>query len=114
MRKMKSLQKSAALLLSVSISALVFLSGCSSSPVNKKVFSIALECAYAPYNWTQTDNSNGAVPIYDSNTFCNGYDIQIAKKIAAGMGRTLEVHKTKWTAIPVAILSEKLTPVSAA
>lgn len=71
----------------------------------KKVFRIALECAYAPYNWTQTDDSNDAVPIYGTNTYGNGYDIQIAKKIADSMGATLEVHKTEWTAIPTAITS---------
>ena len=27
------------------------------------VLTIAMECAYAPYNWTQSDDSNGAVPI---------------------------------------------------
>lgn len=76
-----------------------------SSSAEKKVFRIALECAYAPYNWTQTDNTKDAVPIFDSNTYCNGYDIQIAKKIADSMGATLEVHKTEWTAIPTAITS---------
>ncbi|WOC31744.1 MULTISPECIES: transporter substrate-binding domain-containing protein [Caproicibacterium] len=74
----------------------------------KKTFKIALECAYAPYNWTQTDNSNGAVPIQDSNTYCNGYDIQIAKKIADSMGCELQVYKTEWTAIPTAITSGKV------
>ena len=29
----------------------------------KKVLRVAMECAYAPYNWTQPDDSNGAVPI---------------------------------------------------
>ncbi len=74
----------------------------------KGVFKIALECAYAPYNWTQIDDVNNAVPIADSNTFANGYDVQIAKKIADGMGCKLEVYKTKWAAIPTAILSGKV------
>ena len=43
------------------------------------VFTIAMECAYAPYNWTQTDDSNGAVPIKDSSDYANGYDVMIAK-----------------------------------
>ena len=45
------------------------------------VFTVSMECAYAPYNWTQTDDANGAVPIKDSNEYANGYDIMIAKKI---------------------------------
>ena len=43
-------------------------------------FTVAMECAYAPYNWTQVDDSNGAVPIKDSNEFANGYDVMMAKK----------------------------------
>ena len=48
------------------------------------VFTVAMECAYAPYNWTQTDDSNGAVPIKDSNEYANGYDIMIAQKDLRG------------------------------
>ena len=129
MKNMKKFRKFTAALLAISCVAIFPLSGCSSSsggqtaagaavsqsaaPADsaassagaKKVFRIALECAYAPYNWTQTDNSNNAVPIFGTNTYCNGYDIQIAKKIADSMGAELEVHKTEWTAIPTAITS---------
>ena len=38
----------------------------------KKVLKVAMECAYAPYNWTQPDDSNGAVPIADSNEYAYG------------------------------------------
>ena len=31
------------------------------------VFRIAMECAYAPFNWTQTTQANGAVPIEGQN-----------------------------------------------
>ena len=47
----------------------------------KKVLKVAMECAYAPYNWTQPDDSNGAVPINDSNEYAYGYDVMMAKKI---------------------------------
>ena len=36
------------------------------SGVEDGVLTVAMECAYAPYNWTQADDSNGAVPIRDS------------------------------------------------
>ncbi len=32
------------------------------SGVEDGVLTVAMECAYAPYNWAQTDDSNGAVP----------------------------------------------------
>ena len=47
----------------------------------KKTLRVAMECAYAPYNWTQPDDSNGAVAIADSNEFAYGYDVMMAKKI---------------------------------
>ena len=31
--------------------------------VEDGVLTVGMECAYAPYNWTQMDDSNGAVPI---------------------------------------------------
>ena len=44
---------------------------------------IGMEAAYAPFNWTQEDDSNGAVKIDGTNQYANGYDVQIAKKVAA-------------------------------
>ena len=41
-----------------------------------------MECAYAPYNWTQSDDSNGAVPIKGSEDYANGYDVMMAKKLS--------------------------------
>ena len=58
--------------------------------VEDGVFTIAMERAYAPYNWTQTDDSNGAVPIKDSSDYANGYDVMIAKKICEANGWQLE------------------------
>lgn len=42
---------------------------------------IGMEAAYAPFNWTQDDDSNGAVKIDGTNQYANGYDVQIAKKL---------------------------------
>lgn len=42
---------------------------------------VGMEAAYAPFNWTQDDDSNGAVPIEGTNQYANGYDVQIAKKL---------------------------------
>ncbi len=63
------------------------------------VFTVAMECAYAPYNWSQTDDSNGAVPIKDSNEYANGYDIMIAKKICEANGWQLEVIRSDWDSL---------------
>ena len=41
---------------------------------------IGMEAAYAPFNWTQEDDSNGAVKIDGTNQYANGYDVQNRKK----------------------------------
>ena len=69
----------------------VALADAPASGVEDGVFTIAMECAYAPYNWTQSDDSNGAVPIKDSSDYANGYDVMIAKKICEANGWQLEV-----------------------
>lgn len=64
------------------------------------VLTIAMECAYAPYNWTQYDDSNGAVPISGSSgEYANGYDVMIAKKICEANGWELEVIRTDWDSL---------------
>ncbi len=68
--------------------------------VEDGVLTIAMECAYAPYNWTQYDDSNGAVPISGTdNEYANGYDIMIAKRICQAYGWDLEVIRTDWDSL---------------
>ena len=67
--------------------------------VEDGVLTIAMECAYAPYNWSQSDDSNGAVPIKDSDAYANGYDVMIAKQICEANGWELEVVRTDWDSL---------------
>ena len=69
------------------------------SGVEDGVLTIAMECAYAPYNWTQSDDSNGAVPIKDSTEYANGYDVMMAKKICEANGWELEIVRTDWDSL---------------
>ena len=49
------------------------------------VLTVGMECAYAPYNWTQMDDSNGAVPISNvPGAYANGYDVMIAQQHLRG------------------------------
>lgn len=87
----------------------VFLSACTNNSGNetitetneevsdsKKTLKVGMECGYAPFNWTQLDDSNGAVKISGSSDYAGGYDVEIAKKIADGLGMELEIVKTEW------------------
>lgn len=70
------------------------------SGVEDGVLTIAMECAYAPYNWTQNDDSNGAVPISNvPGSYANGYDVMIGKKIAEANGWELEVIQSDWDSL---------------
>lgn len=61
------------------------------------VLTVGMECTYAPYNWTQTDDSNGAVPIVNNpGSYANGYDVMIAQRICDTYGWKLEVQAIEW------------------
>ena len=71
---------------------------------DNNILTVGMECAYAPYNWTQADDSNGAVPIVNNpGTYANGYDVQIAKKIAEANGWGIEVVACEWGGLTPAL-----------
>ena len=78
---------------------------CGSEEKNDNVLRVAMECAYAPYNWTQADDSNGAVPISGTNDYAYGYDVMMAKLIAESMGKELEIVKLDWDSLVPAVMS---------
>ena len=69
------------------------------------VLTVAMECAYAPYNWAQPDDSNGAVPIKDSQLYANGYDVMTAKAICEANGWKLEILQLDWDSLIPAVQS---------
>ena len=78
------------------------------------ILTVGMECAYAPYNWMQMDDSNGAVPIANnSGAYADGYDVMIAKKIADYYGVTLEVMAIGWDGLNPALAEDALDAVIA-
>ncbi|MFM1617094.1 ABC transporter substrate-binding protein/permease [Streptococcus mutans] len=69
---------------------------------------VGMEAAYAPFNWTQDNSSNGAVPIEGTKQYANGYDVQTAKKIAKTLGKKPLIVKTKWEGLVPALTSGKI------
>ena len=56
------------------------------------VLTVGMECQYAPYNWTQLTDANGAVPIANNpGSYANGYDVMVAKEICETYGWELEI-----------------------
>ena len=77
--------------------------------VEDGVLTVGMECAYAPYNWTQTDDSNGAVPISNvPGAYANGYDVMIAKKICEANGWELEIVSSAWDSLCPAVQSKSM------
>ncbi len=84
-----------------------------SPAVKDGVLTVAMECAYAPYNWSQADDSNGAVPIKDSSEYANGYDVMMAKKICEANGWDLEVVRLDWDSLVPAVQTGQIDAVIA-
>ncbi|WP_041427409.1 transporter substrate-binding domain-containing protein [Syntrophomonas wolfei] len=101
MKKFVKLGICAVLMMALCISVV----GCGKSGDKAEKFKVGMECGYPPFNWTQLDNSNGAVPIAGSKEFAGGYDVEIAKKLAEGMGKELVIVKTKWDGLTPAVQS---------
>ena len=84
------------------------------SGVEDGVLTVAMECAYAPYNWSQPDDSNGAVPIANSEgNYANGYDVMMAKKLCEANGWQLEVMQLDWDSLIPAVQNGSIDAVIA-
>lgn len=119
---MKKSMKKAALILMTALLAAGSVSACNSKSKDTaesaqddgtKVLKVAMECSYAPYNWTQPTDANGAVKISGGNDYAYGYDVMMAKKIADELGYELEIVKLDWDSLVPAVQSDKVDCVIA-
>ena len=61
------------------------------------VFCLHRECAYAPNNWQESEATDSNVPVENvAGAYAEGYDVQIAKAIADGLGKELVIVKLSW------------------
>ena len=82
--------------------------------VEDGVLTVGMECAYAPYNWTQMDDSNGAVPIANNpGSYANGYVVMMAQRICDAYGWDLEVMAIGWDGLNPALSAGTLDAVIA-
>lgn len=68
---------------------------------------VAMECAYEPYNWTETGaKTPGAVAISGEGKeglYANGYDVQVAQYVANKLGMALEIYAIEWDSLIPAV-----------
>lgn len=114
MKKITALVMAVAMMLTMVVCSVSANDATVPSGVEDGVLTIAMECAYAPYNWTQSDDSNGAVPISNvPGSYANGYDVMIGKKIAEANGWELEVIQSDWDSLVPGIQTGKFDAVIA-
>lgn len=93
--------------------AMLCLSGCTKNTENEKpILKVGMECAYAPFNWIQPNDHHGAVEVAPM-WYANGYDVHMAKLIAANMGRKLQIVKIDWDGLLPALTSGKIDAIIA-
>ncbi|MFJ7972945.1 transporter substrate-binding domain-containing protein [Psychrobacillus sp. NPDC096389] len=114
--------KNKLLMFTMFVSVLLLLAACgtdntektgSSSEESKDTFTVGLEAGYPPFNWTQLDDSNGGVKISGNAEYAGGYDVEIAKKIAEGLGKELVIVKTEWDGLVPSLQSNKIDAIVA-
>lgn len=102
----------------LAVSVLLGLAGCGSNAKNNandtNVLRVGMECNYAPYNWSQADSTEDSVAIANvDNMYTNGYDVQVAKKIAESLGKELEIYSYEWDSLIPGVQSGKLDMIIA-
>ena len=82
--------------------------------VEDGVLTVAMECAYEPYNWLQGTDANGAVPVSNvPGAYANGYDVMIAKRVCEANGWELEVIQSDWDSLVPGVQSRTFDAVIA-
>lgn len=112
------IRKKVSILIALALLAVVLLTGCGSNSKNPSTtdagtFKVGLEAGYAPFNWTQMDDSNGGVKIEGNPEYAGGYDVEIAKRIAEGLGKELVIVKTEWDGLLPALTSGTIDAIIA-
>lgn len=90
---------------------------CDAPATTTGTLKIGMECAYEPYNWTDTDGSSfGAVPISSEGQqglYANGYDVQVAQYVANRLGLKLEIYAMEWDSLIPAVNSGAIDAIVA-
>lgn len=90
---------------------------CDAPATTTGTLKIGMECAYEPYNWTDTEGTSlGAVPISSegqSGLYANGYDVLIAQYVANRLGLKLEIYAMEWDSLIPAVNSGAIDAIVA-
>lgn len=79
----------------------------------KDQFIVGMECAYAPFNWTEEKPTAYNYPIYGTSLYADGYDVQMAKAIAASLGKVLVIKAIEWDGLIPALEAGQIDAIIA-
>lgn len=110
------MKKELAVLVAAAMALSTALAGCGSSSSSaasaettgadgRETLRVAMSANYAPFDWLQEDDSNGAV-LTSNGSYMNGYDVLIAKKVAEELDMDLEITQIDWDGLIMSISSD--------
>lgn len=110
------MKKKLAVLVAAAMALSTALAGCGSSSASaataettgadgRETLRVAMSANYAPFDWLQEDDSNGAV-LTSNGSYMNGYDVLIAKKVAEELDMDLEITQIDWDGLIMSISSD--------
>ena len=80
---------------------------------DRPTFTVGMECDYAPFNWTENTKSDTNHPIDGTSLYAEGYDVQIAKKIADSLDRRLVIKAITWDGLIAALEAGQIDAIIA-
>lgn len=94
-----------------------FAVNCPAPEKTEGVLKVGMECAYQPFNWTDTEGKSlNCVPISGEGKdglYANGYDVQIAQYVANKLGMKLEIYQLEWDSLLPAVQSGNIDAIVA-
>lgn len=104
------------------VSCAALLAGCSSSSTatsttssssaDSSTLRVGMECNYAPFNWTTTEEGEYTQAI-SSVDYCDGYDVQVASYLAEEIGRDVEIVKLDWDNLILSLNNNQIDAIIA-
>lgn len=93
---------------------LITITSCKNNEIdNRPTFTVGMECAYAPFNWTENVKSNTNYPIEGTSFYAEGYDVQMAKKIADALDYRLVIKAIEWDGLIPALQAGQIDAIIA-
>ena len=76
--------------------AAINLTACGGNAVDNNTLVIGMECAYQPFNWTQSSANEFTLPIDGTSEFADGYDIAVSKYLSEDLNRPVVIKRINW------------------